>query len=49
LGRQGIHFQDDAFGLSTTPLVFTRMFQAVVAHLHNQSIFIHSYLDDSLM
>ena len=49
LGRQGIRFQDDAFGLSTTPLVFTRMFQAVVAHLHNQSIFIHSYLDDSLL
>jgi hypothetical protein len=25
------------------------MFQAVVAHLHSQSIFIHSYLDDSLL
>jgi hypothetical protein len=37
------------FGLSTAPLVFTRMFQAVVAHLHSQSIFIHSYLDDSLL
>jgi hypothetical protein len=49
LGRQGIRFQDDAFGLSTTPLVFTRIFQAVVAHLHSQSIFIHSYLDDSLL
>jgi hypothetical protein len=49
LGRQGIRFQDDVFGLSTTPLVFTRIFQAVVAHLHSQSIFIHSYLDDSLL
>ena len=37
------------FGLSTTPLVFTRIFQAVVANLHSQSIFIHSYLDDSLL
>ena len=27
----------------------SRMFQAVVAHLHSQSIFIHSYLDDSLL
>jgi hypothetical protein len=45
----GILFQDDAFGLSTSPLVLTRMFQAVVAHLHSQSIFIHSYLDDSLL
>jgi hypothetical protein len=37
------------FGLSTTPLVFTRVFQAIVAHLHSQSILIHSYLDDSLL
>jgi hypothetical protein len=37
------------FGLSTAPLVFTRVFQAIVAHLHSQSILIHSYLDDSLL
>ena len=37
------------FGLSTAPLVLTKMFQEVVAHLHRQSIFIHSYLDDSLL
>jgi hypothetical protein len=38
------------YGLSTAPLVFTRIFQAVVAHLHCQlSIFVHSYLDDSLL
>jgi hypothetical protein len=45
----GIRFQDDVFGLSTAPVVLTRMLQAVVAHLHSQSIFIHSYLDDSLL
>lgn len=37
------------FCLSTAPLVFTRNFQAVVAHLHRESIFIHFYLDDSLL
>ena len=42
-------FKAMPFGLSTAPLVFTRIFQAVVAHLHSQSIFIHSYLDDSLL
>ena len=36
-------------GLSTAPLVFTKIFQTVIAHLHIQSIFIHSYLDDSLL
>ena len=42
-------FKTTPFGLSTAPLVFTRIFQAVVAHLHSQSIFIHSYLDNSLL
>ena len=42
-------FKTMPFGLSTASLVFTRIFQAVVAHLHSQSIFIHSYLDDSLL
>jgi hypothetical protein len=42
-------FKTMPFGLSTAPLVFTRIFQAVVAHLHSQSIFIHSYLNDSLL
>jgi hypothetical protein len=42
-------FKVMSFGLSTAPLVFTRVFQAVVAHLHSQSILIHSYLDDSLL
>jgi hypothetical protein len=42
-------FKTIPFGLSTAPLVFTRIFQAVVAHLHIQSIFIHSYLDNSLL
>jgi hypothetical protein len=37
------------FGLSTAPLVFTRIFQTVVAHLHSQYIFIQSYMDDSLL
>lgn len=42
-------FKAMPFGLSTAPLVFTRVFQTVVAFLHTQSIFIHSYLDDSLV
>jgi hypothetical protein len=42
-------FKTMPFGLSTAPLVFIRIFQAVVAHLHSQSIFIHSYLDDFLL
>jgi hypothetical protein len=35
-------FKTMPFGLSTAPLVFTRIFQAVVAHLHSQYIFIQS-------
>ena len=42
-------FKAMPFGLSTAPLVFTRIFQTVVSHLHTLSIQIHSYLDDSLM
>jgi hypothetical protein len=42
-------FKTMPFGLSTAPLVFIRIFQAVVAHLHSQSIFIHSYLNDFLL
>lgn len=37
------------FGLSIAPLVFTKLFQAAIAHLHSQSIQIHAYLDDSLL
>ena len=37
------------FGLAVAPLVFTRVFQAVISHLHTLSIQIHSYLDDSLI
>ena len=37
------------FGLAIAPLVFTKIFQAVSAHLHTLSIQIHSYLDDSLV
>ena len=42
-------FKMMSFGLYTAPLVSTRVFQAVVAHLHSQSILIHSYLDDFLL
>jgi hypothetical protein len=31
------------------PLVFTKVFQTVIARLHTLSIQIHSYLDDSLI
>jgi hypothetical protein len=37
-------FKAMPFGLSTAPLVFTRVFQEVVAHLHSQSILIHFFL-----
>ena len=37
------------FGLSTAPLVFTKVMQAAIAHLHSQAIQIHSYMDDSLI
>lgn len=37
------------FGLSTAPLVFTKIMQAALAHLHSLAIQIHSYLDDSLI
>jgi hypothetical protein len=42
-------FRAMSFGLSTAHKVFTKIFQAVVAHLQSQSIFINSYLDDSLI
>ena len=41
-------FRTPPFGISMAPLVFTRVFQAVIAHLHTLSIQIHYYLDDSL-
>ena len=42
-------FRTLSFGISTAPLVFTRVFQTVIAHLHTLSIQIHSYLHDSLI
>ena len=42
-------FRTLPFGISTAPLVFTRVFQTVIAHLHTLSVQIHSYLDDSLI
>ena len=43
------HFRTLPFGISTAPIVFTRVFPIVIAHLHTLSIQIHSYLDDSLI
>jgi hypothetical protein len=42
-------FRTLPFGISTAPLVFTRVFQTVIAHLHTLSVQIHSYLDDSMI
>ena len=42
-------FKAMPFGLSTAPLTFTRVFQTVTSYLHTRSVFIHSYLDDSLL
>ena len=35
------------FGMAVAPQVFTRVFQAVVAHFHAMFLQAHSYLDDS--
>ena len=37
------------FGLATAPLVFTKVAQAVVAHVHKRGIRMHAYLDDWLL
>ena len=37
------------FGLSTTPLIFTRVMNVIVAHVHIQGIWVHMYLDDWLL
>lgn len=46
---QVFQFRALPFGLAIAPLVFTKIFQAALAHLHSLSIQIHSYLDDSLL
>ena len=42
-------FRTLPFGISTALIVFTSVFQTVIAHLHTLSIQVHSYLDDSLI
>jgi hypothetical protein len=42
-------FRAFPFGLAIAPLVFTKIFQIVSAHLHTLSNQNHSYLDDSLV
>ena len=37
------------FGLATAPLVFTRVAQTVVEHVHKRGIRMHAYLDDWLL
>ena len=48
---QGRVFQFKAlpFGLTTAPLVFTKLLQTVVGYLHSRGVDIHIYFDDSLM
>ena len=42
-------FRAFPFGLAIVPLVFTKIVQVVLGHVHTLSIQIHSYLDDSLI
>ena len=44
-GQEDVWFQ----GLSSAPLTFKIVFQTVTSYLHIRSVFIHSYLDDSLL
>jgi hypothetical protein len=37
------------FGLSTAPLVFTKMLQPLAVHLHMRGILFHTYIDDLLV
>ncbi len=37
------------FGLSTAPLIFTRVLEPVAVYLHSQGIQLHRYLDDLLI
>ena len=46
-GTTEYQFRALPFGLWTAPLVFTKVMQAAIAHLHTQAIQIHSYMDDS--
>ena len=48
LGDSLYHFRALPFGLSTAPLVFTKIMAAVGAFAHRRSIFLHLYLDDWL-
>ncbi|XP_069114520.1 uncharacterized protein [Argopecten irradians] len=42
-------FRAMPFGLTTAPLVFTKLLQVVVGFLHSRGIDVHIYFDDSLM
>ena len=46
---QVFQFKALPFGLAIAPLVFTKVLQTVMAHLHSLAIQIHCYLDDSLL
>ena len=37
------------FGLSTSPLVFSKMLEPLAVHLHSRGIILHRYLDDFLI
>lgn len=48
VGRTLYHFKALPFGLSTSPLVFTKVMAAVGAYAHRHAIALHLYLDDWL-
>ena len=48
-GGKVFQFRAMPFGLTTAPLVFTKLLQVVVGFLHSRSIDVHIYFDDSLM
>ena len=48
VGEKLFHFRALPFGLSTSPLVFTKVMAAVGAYAHQHAISLHLYLDDWL-
>ena len=49
IGDKVFQFRALPFGLSTTPLVLTRVMNVIAAHAHIHGIRVHMYLEDWLL
>ena len=49
IGDKVYQFRALPFGLSTAPLLFTRVINVIATHAHIQAIRVHMYLDDWLL